>query len=125
MDFRAFNRYNNGGYVFGFSSFYVHKNRGVLVSNFINSTQFRKSAEIDREIAEEFRKYIAFNGFTEAQDPSYGTTRLIVDKIKAWVASQVWDDNAYYELTNNYDATVKKAIEVIGSKAFQELRIKN
>ena len=124
QDMRAYNRYNEGGYLYGFASYHVSSNRTALLSRFKNSTAFRTDPNIDREIAEAFRKYISFNGFSEAKDGAYGTPRTVVDKVKAWIAGQLWDDNAYYELSNHYDPEVKKAIELIQGNSFKQIGIK-
>lgn len=124
-DMRAFNRYNDGGYIYGFASYYVAGNRKTITQRFSNSTQFRNDMAIDRELSEAFREYIAFNGFAEAKDPKdFGTPRVVIDKVKAWMAGQIWDDNAYYELTNNYDPIIAKAIEVLNDETFKTFRIK-
>jgi len=120
----SFDRYNDKGHIYGFVVYQLDLNRDAYASRFSNSTAFRNDPTINRELASAFRKYIAFNGFKEGEDPSFGTPKSVIDKAKAWIAGQLWDENAYFELTNNYDTTLDKAIELIENNTFQELKIK-
>jgi carboxyl-terminal processing protease len=117
----ALDRYNTGGYIYDFTTHFIHQNRYMLLSKYGNADQFRKDERYMVELGNNFKSYLVQNGFDEANDPDFGVPRNILDLIRSWTASQLWDDNAYYQLTNVTDQTILKALEILDDGTYDRI----
>ena len=117
----ALEKYNTGGYIYDFTTHFVHQNRNVLLSRYENANQFRADQRYMIEIGNNFKTYISSKGFDEAKDPDFGVPRNLLDLIRSWIASQLWDDNAYYQLVNVTDQIILKAIQVLEDGTYDRI----
>ena len=72
-------------------------------------------------LSNEFKAYLSDLKFEETKDPDFGIPRNILDQIRTWIASQVWDDNAYYQLLNVSDQTINKALMILEDGTYDRI----
>ena len=73
------------------------------------------------EIGNNFTTFLSKNGFDEANDREFGVPRNILDQVRSWIASQLWDDSAYYQLLNVTDQTITKALEILEDGTYDRI----
>jgi len=117
----ALDRYNTDGYIYDFTTHFIYQNRNMLLNKYASAEQFRADEKYMVEIGNNFKVYLSKNNFGEADDRDFGVPRNILDLIRSWIASQLWDDNAYYQLLNVTDQTVKKAMELFDDGTYDRI----
>jgi len=95
-----------------------------LINRFKTFNAFEKDENLLLELSYDFKQYLLRNDFQEGSDPNYGVPKNVMEKSKSWIASQLWNDNAYYQVKNESDATIQKAVEVIKGDYFRKMGIK-
>ena len=117
------NQLNNFGLLFGFSIEYSHANRPQLLKRFPKGQDFDASTSIDAEIEAAFQTYaaeqIAKNGYALQLKPVL--SKDILNNLKAWIGSQVWDNNTYYKIFNDTDPAIVRALESLENGDFEAL----
>jgi len=103
---------------------YVDKNRQSLQASYPGFKVF----DINFKTDEEFLK--AFFELAEKQNVKFdekgyaASEKLIKSQIKGLIAEKLWSLNAYYQVVNQNDEEVIKAVEVIGDNSlFDKLKI--
>jgi len=117
----ALNKYNSSGYIYDFTSHFVHQNRKSLLEKYPNAEVFRADERYMVELSKYFTTYLAGYNFEEAKDPNFGVPRNILDLIRSWIASQLWDNNAYYQLVNVTDQTIIKALQILEDGTYDSI----
>jgi len=114
------NQLNNLGLLFGFSIQYSHNNRPQLLRRFPTGEDFDANEAINAEIAAAFKQYataqIAEKGYAVQLEPI--VPKKILNNLKAWIGSQVWDNNTYYSIYNETDPMIIRALESIENGDF-------
>ncbi len=117
------NQLNNFGLLFGFSIEYSHSNRPQLLKRFPKGSDFDENTSINAEIEAAFQQYaanqIAKNGYALQLKPTL--PKSILNNLKAWIGSQVWDNNTYYTIFNDADPAILRALESLDNGDFESL----
>ena len=117
----AFDRYNTGGHIYNFTTHFIYQNRNMLLNKYASADLFRADERYMVEIGNNFTTFLSKNGFDEANDREFGVPRNILDQVRSWIASQLWDDSAYYQLLNVTDQTITKALEVLEDGTYDRI----
>ena len=122
-----YNQLNNLGLLFPFAVNFSHNSRQQLLAAFPDGDAFYKSTEINKSIENAFLYYakqeIDANSYAVAlQSP---VPPNILNNLKAWIGSQVWDNNTYYHIFNGIDPTVLRALESFENGDFGALGVGN
>jgi len=119
------NSLNNLGLLYGFSIHYSHSNRQALLNRFLTGSDFDANKAIDQEIAASFQQYaqaeITQYGYQVQLQPT--VPPKLLNNLKAWIGSQVWDNNTYYSVFNELDPFVLRALESIENGDFETLGV--
>ena len=107
-----------------FALSYVDKNRNNLKEDYPTVPSFNKNFKTDK-LLNEFVDYAAAEGVKENKKDISTSKEILTTQIKALIARNLWDSSAYYEVFNNSNPTFKKALEVIESDIFKEMKVDN
>lgn len=120
-----FNQLNNLGLLFPFAVSYSHANRQDLLKRFPEGSAFYEDNSINQEIANTFLSYankkVQQNNYALSIQPS--VSKKLLNNLKAWIGSQIWDNNTYYRVFNDTDPTVLRALESFENGDFEALKI--
>jgi carboxyl-terminal processing protease len=117
----SLNRYNSDGYIYDFTTHFIHHNRISLLEKYPTAELFRTDERYMVELSKHFTQYLVEKQLEEAKDPDFGVPRNILDLIRSWIASQLWDDSAYHQLVNVTDQTIRKALEILEDGTYDRI----
>lgn len=104
---------------------YLNKNRRLLNKKYPDFRTFEKRFSITKSMFGDFLNLAKKDKITinpKELDPNKSFFKL---QIKALIASELYDQNAYYEVISFSDAAIKKSLELIrNGDAFKKLGIK-
>jgi len=104
---------------------YLDKNRTTLLNEYPGLDAFKKHFNIDSEIYAEFVKNASDAGVSRKPDDKYYyPDEKIKTQIKALIARNLWDVNAYFEVIGQIDDELKTAVGLFDDgKKFKELKL--
>ena len=121
-DKKFYNDMNDAGLLYQFTSEYVHAERQDMVSRFKTVRALMEDRMFEAFMLQELRQFL------EQKKPSYALPKdfpfNVIFQIKAWMASQLWHDNAYYEAENADDRLLFRAKEVMEGNIHDRIGIK-
>jgi len=98
-----------------------------LLQRFPNGIDFHTNKTVNEEINAAFIKYaqdqVAENGYALNIRPT--TPPSLVNNLKAWIGSQVWNNDTYYNIFNEFDPVVLRALESLEDGSFEALGVKS
>lgn len=112
-----------GGHVNSFTLEYVDKNREKLLSNYPTFEQYLKNYKVDQSFMDEFLAY-AEKEDTELKfnEEQYKISEnLIKLRLKAILAQDVWGYNEFYQIYNESNEIVQRAVKAIENKEYTKL----
>ncbi len=103
---------------------YVDKNRQNLQASYPDFKTFNKSFILDEAFMKPFFELAEKQGI-KLDEKGYGTSaKLIKSQIKGLIAEKLWTLSTFYEVANQVDDEVIKAVEVVEDNAlFDKLKI--
>jgi len=104
------------GILNSFALEYSDRNRGKLSSDYKKFDDFRKKFEISPGDITDFIKKAEDSGikYNEAQ---FNTSKsLIMKGLKSLIASNLWQANEYYQVFNEDDEVISKALQIVSDK---------
>jgi carboxyl-terminal processing protease len=100
---------------------YVENHRHELMKKYPGEDTFIHSFVVDEKLISDFEEYAAAKDVVQKKTARDAMLEL---QIKGWIARNLYSLNTYYRIVNSGDATLEKAIEVLGDESrFAELRI--
>ena len=133
---------------------FIESNKKNLQLNYPHFNQFKRYFKVTDNILTDFKKYAQRPEFSQIKAKNYSGYRsnqeIIFDnenklasnklttsddefslskeelkkQIKALIAKDLWRTNEYFEVLNEYDATMSKAIEILKNKNLYEAKLK-
>jgi carboxyl-terminal processing protease len=94
---------------------YVDKNRKNLLAEYTDFENFKNEFIIDQKLVAQLIEYATKEGLPVNQDEVELSEERISLTIKAYVARDLWSTSEFYEIINEQDKNLKKAIEVINN----------
>lgn len=103
------------GYLNGFVLEYVDKNRDEILKSHQDFNSFRNHFKIDKGIMNEFFDYVKKEDpELEYNDEQYKTSEdLLTLRMKAVMAQDIWGYNEFYQIYNDSNEIVMKAVEIL------------
>ena len=77
---------------------------------------FLKGYTLNNEFMQDFLKYSEEEGVKKDEEGYKVSETYIKNFIKAWIARNLWDYDAYWRISNEQDDVYLKAVEAIQSK---------
>ncbi|MCX6251102.1 MAG: S41 family peptidase [Bacteroidetes bacterium] len=105
---------------------YVDQNRTTLKKEYPDFKTFDNKFVIEESFLKNLTDRATKEG-VKMDEKGYGLAKeLIKNQIKALVAEKLWDINALYEVLNEFDKEVQKAVKVVNDDAlFSKLKIQH
>jgi len=114
-----------GGHVNRFSLTYTNKNRDLLKKEYVNFKQFKSNFICDDKFMNEFFDYIK----TEQEDLKFDekgykeSEALLKLQLKSLIAQNLFGTNEFYELYNDTNEALQKAIEVLNDNSYNNMKV--
>ena len=120
-DWSLYNRLNNLGLLYEFATDYVHRNRQEIYSEYETTSALVEDRIREAFMLKEFREFLISREQGLILPSNFPNN--IIWQLKTWMASQLWHDNAYYEVENGDDRLVFRAMEVSRGKVHDNLGV--
>jgi carboxyl-terminal processing protease len=112
-----------GGHVTGFSLEYVDKNRDHLLAQYPSFKDFNSKFVVDKKFMDEFFAYVEREDkelkFNEEQYKISET--LLKLRIKAVLAQDVWGYSEFYQVYNQSNEIMQRAVKAIQDKEYEKM----
>jgi len=102
---------------------YIDKSRSMLLKEYPDVSVFRKNYVMDPKFYSDFLAYADKQGVKHDDQGIKTSDKLIRTELKALLARNLWDTDAFFEVMNEINPFVTKAIESIQSNAFEKMKI--
>jgi carboxyl-terminal processing protease len=114
-----------GGHLTSFSLEYVDKNRDAIFAKYATFDEFKKNFTIDKKFMDEFLAYVEKEDkelkFNEEQfKTSEGLLKL---RMKAVLAQDLWGYSEFYQIYNDSNEILQRAIEVIQKGEYEKTNL--
>ncbi len=114
-----------GGHVNLYSLTYVNEHRAELLKAHPEFPSFKANFEIDKKFMDDFFDYV------EAEDPELEfnaeeyaiSEKLIKLRFKAMLAQDIWGYSEFYQIYNDANEILQKAIDIIESKEYDKANL--
>lgn len=120
-DWNFYNTINNAGHLYTFTTDYVQRNRRELLKQYKSVKSFSDDRYREAFMLKEFRTYLKTNEPALVIPANFPEN--VIHQIKTWIVSQLWHDNAFYEMDNMDDRLLFRAKEIINGKVHENLGI--
>jgi carboxyl-terminal processing protease len=118
------NQLYKNGIINQFVLYYADKNREKLTSRYLNFEDFRNDFNA-LSVLPQIIEYAEKQG-VERNDEQIEISKVrIVNTFKAFLAKQLFDEDAFYYILNEENADFKKALEIINSDKYEKLGLIN
>ena len=115
----------SGGVVNSFSLTYANEKRDQLFKKYPTFTNYKNEFNCDKEFMDEFFAYVkkdlpslAFN-----KEDYAISEKLIKLRLKSLLAQDLWGYNEFYEIYNDSNEALKKAIKVIETNQYDNMNL--
>ena len=120
-DYTYLNTLKNNSLIYPFVTDYVADNREAMYSEYNTVREFIDDRIREAYMLQQFRKYLREAAPSLVLQPEF--TETVIWQLKTWMASQLWHDNAFYEVENADDRLLFRAKEVLDGKVHDILGI--
>jgi carboxyl-terminal processing protease len=114
-----------GGFLNTFSYQFTDKNRKKLLKKFSSFESFKKDFECDKEFMDKLFNYIekeddslVFN----AEEYKMSETSIKL-RLKAYLARNLWDTNEFYQIYNDSNEILQRAVRIIQDKEYEKVNL--
>ncbi len=120
-----FRKLVQGGHVNRFSLTYTNNHRDELKSNFANFNDFKTKFNCDDQFMKSFFDYVAKEDpKLEYNEEGYLESKSIIQlQLKALIAQNIYGYNEFYEIYNETNEALQKALEVLKNDEFRKIDV--
>ena len=118
-----FGKINRKGIMNEFTLDYMDKHRADLKSKYTDVKAFKKSFDAEKEILGEFIAYAEKNDIERDEEGIKTSKILILIRLKALIARNLWDTSAFFEVANDLNDALNKAIETLNDNTFKKEKL--
>jgi carboxyl-terminal processing protease len=123
MSSKYYDDLRRNGIINDFTLNYVDENRASLLQQYPDVYELKKKFDVTDEFMNKFHAY-AEKKKVSKDETGYKTSELLIrTQIKALVARDLWNTNAYYVIINDINAFYKKALESFENNTFERVKI--
>ena len=123
--YRYYNRVQRNQLINNFSLEYLDKNRNSLIKKYPDFNQFNQKFNATDEMIENIVETGVQEGIDRDQESINFTQEQMKQEIKAIIARDLFSRNHFYQVLNNDDKTIIKALELLqDQKRFQDYLVK-
>ena len=108
---------NRGGHLNGFALKYANSNRAQIKETYPKFSDFNDNFTIDKVIMDDFVRYVSKEDSTIILNKKEFeiSKKLIELRLKANIALNIWEYAQFYEVFNNRNEELQKALELLNS----------
>ncbi len=112
----------SGGHLTKFSSTYVNDNREDLLADYPGFSDFKESFEVSDDLLGELVDFaMEEDKELELDDSQLEESRFLLSlRLKAYIAQNLWGFSEFYQVYNDSNEILQKAIEIIESESYNE-----
>ncbi len=118
-----FGKVNRKGILNEFVLTYMDSHRSELKLKYNNVPSFKKGFDAESELLNDFVEYAVKNDVEKDEEQINTSKKLILIRLKALIARNLWDTSAYFEIANELNDSYLKAIEEINSNTFKKEKL--
>ncbi len=118
-----FGKVNRKGLFNDFVLIYLDSHRKDLLTNYSDITIFKNSFDAEKEVFDNFIAYADSNEVEKNEEQINISKKLILVRLKALIARNLWDTSAYFEIANELNNDYLKAIEEINNDTFKKEKL--
>ena len=111
------------GTLYQFTVQYVEDHRDEMKNKYLDSKDFAENFKIDDSFFDKFLKYSDKAGVKRDDKGLKASQDFIKLNMKALIARNLWNSDAFYEIFNSTDVTVKKAVDMLHGDALKLMNI--
>jgi carboxyl-terminal processing protease len=102
---------------------YMDSHRKELEEKYKDVPSFKSGFNAEDEILNDFIEFAAKNEIEKNEEQINTSKNLLVIRLKALIARNLWDTSAYYQIANDLNDSYIKAIEEINSNTFKKEKL--
>jgi carboxyl-terminal processing protease len=103
---------------------YVEDNRAKLNEQFPSLVSFKEKFSVDTTVIREFKELAEKEGVKFNEEGWKSSELLILTQLKAMIARNLWNIDAFYEIMSPIDEEFRKAVDLLEDKdIFQKLNV--
>lgn len=106
-----------------FTLTYTDNNRNQLKTMYPDIRQFKEKFSLDQKFMGDFFAFAEKQGVAKDSAGLASSEALIKLQLKALVARNLWDTDAYFEVINDINNALQKAVEAIQNNTFERLKL--
>lgn len=106
-----------------FTLTYVDNNRNSLKSNYPNIDAFKANFSVDGKVFDDFLALAKKQGVEKDSAGFIRSEKAIRIHLKALIARNLWDTDAYFEISNELNRSLNRAIEAVQNKTFEKMKL--
>ncbi|MBI1836274.1 MAG: S41 family peptidase [Flavobacteriia bacterium] len=116
-----------GGHINSFSLTYVNENRDAILKQYPTFAEFKLKFTNDEKFMKSFFDYVQKEDVKlEYNDKEYKISeKLIQLRLKAYLAQDIWGYNEFYEIYNDTNEALIKALEVLKNNQYEKMNLDN
>src|SRR5690554_8187074 len=113
---------NRSGVINTFTLKYANKNRKVIINKHIDITSYKNNFEVYQEFLDEFFDYAVEqdSSLTFVQEDFDISGDLLKIRLKAMVAQNLWDYEAFYQIFNVKNEIFMEAYKTLKSGTYEK-----
>ena len=114
-----------GGFLNTFSYQYTDKNRKQLMKNFPSFDSFNKEFICDDKFMAAFFKYVEKEDASlQKNEEEYSISKTAIKlRLKAYLARNLWDTNEFYQVYNESNEILQRAVKIIQEKEYEKVNL--
>jgi len=120
---KYYDEIRRNGILNDFTLMYVDENRTSLKAQYKDVYEFKKGFQITDEFVNKFMAYAEKKSIKKDEVGYKTSEKLIRTQLKALIARDLWNTNAYYYIINDINVFYEKALESLENNTFEKMKI--
>ena len=123
MSSKYYDELRRNGVISDFALNYVDAHRAELLSKHKDVYAFKNDFKLSKDFMEEFVSYAEKKNIKRDNTGIKTSEKLITTQLKALIARDLWDTNAYYVIINDINVFMTKAIQCLQDDTFKKMKV--
>jgi len=123
MSSKYYDDLRRNGIINDFTLNYVDEHRTELAGKYTDVYEFKKTFNVDEEFMNKFIAYAEKKNVKKDEKGFKTSEKLLRTQIKALIARDLWNTNAYYVIINELNAFLNKGLQCIDDGTFTKVKI--
>ncbi|MBL7923168.1 MAG: S41 family peptidase [Bacteroidia bacterium] len=120
---RYYDELRRNGVLNDFTLTYVDENRAALQAQYKDVYSFKRGFQVTDDFVQKFVSYAEKKSVKKDEAGFKTSEKLIRTQLKALIARDLWNTNAYYVIINDINVFYTKALESLENNTFEKMKI--